>query len=290
MTLREALLEDVPEMQRFLRARAETSMFLLSNLDAHGIGEIVHPHGSVFWLHHGAGGIDAVLGASNSGFLMVQAPDLPPAVWAEWAAVLSGRFLRGITGDDAQVRRALAALGLRAGDLSMNASEPLYRLELDRLDTPPTLGPAQMRPASQADRPMLCDWYETYLMETGLTNDRDRAREEAAARALTASRGGAERLLIEEGRPVAVASINAQAGDMVQVGGVFVPGPERNRGLGGRVTAARLAEARDAGARVAILFSNNDAASRAYESIGFERIGDYRVSILKRPAPAGAVA
>ena len=46
-------------------------------------------------------------------------------------------------------------------------------------------------------------------------------------------------------------------------------------------------EARDAGARVAILFSNNDAASRAYESIGFERVGAYRVGVLKSALTVG---
>lgn len=56
------------------------------------------------------------------------------------------------------------------------------------------------------------------------------------------------------------------------------------------MTAARLAEARAAGARVAILFSNNDAASRAYEAIGFRRVGDYRVCVLNRPIFLGAPA
>ena len=115
----------------------------------------------------------------------------------------------------------------------------------------------------------------------------ERALEEARARAAAAARPGMERLLIVEGAPVACASINASAADMVQVGGVFVPTARRNRGHGRRVTAARLAEARDAGARVAILFSNNDAASRAYESIGFERVGAYRVAVLKSALTVG---
>ena len=287
MTLREALPEDIPAMAAFLMRHAETSMFLMSNLADHGTDERVHPHGTRYWLHHGAAGIAAIFGATNGGFLMVQAPDLPGAVWSEWARALAGHMMRGITGDDIQVRRALAVLGLKAGDVASNHAEPLYRLDLDRLDAPEG---AIMRAAGEADREMLTGWYVDYLIDTGLTRDRARAGEEAAARALAASRGGAERLLVEDGRPVAAASINARAGDMVQVGGVFVPAAERNRGLGRRVTAARLAEARAAGARVAILFSNNDAASRAYEAIGFRRVGDYRVCVLNRPIFLGAPA
>ena len=50
------------------------------------------------------------------------------------------------------------------------------------------------------------------------------------------------RLLLEAGAPVAMAGINARVGDVVQVGGVFVPEGARNRGLGRRVTAALLRE------------------------------------------------
>jgi predicted GNAT family acetyltransferase len=53
--------------------------------------------------------------------------------------------------------------------------------------------------------------------------------------------------------------------------------------LARKVTRALLAEARASGAREAILFSNNDAASRAYRSIGFEQVGQYRIAFLHSP-------
>lgn len=286
MTLRLAAPEDAERIEAFLAGHAETSMFLRSNLVAHGIGETVHPHGTTYWLHEGPDGIEAVFGASNGGYLMVQAPDASAEVWRAWAQALDGRLMRGLTGDDVQVRRALAALELRVDLFAMNHAEPLYRLDLDRLEGVE----AEIRPAGEADRGMLAEWFTTYLMETGLTSDPAHARQEAEARALTASRGGRERLLLEEGQPVATASLNAQVDGIVQVGGVFVPVAARNRGLGRKVTAARLAEARADGARMAILFSNNDAASRAYEAIGFERIGAYRVAVLKTPIFVGGTA
>ncbi|MGR3804365.1 GNAT family N-acetyltransferase [Marinibacterium profundimaris] len=282
--LRPAAAADRDAMQAFLAGHAETSMFLRSNLAAHGLDERCHPHGTTFWLLEAAGELTGVMGATNAGYLMVQAPGAGPAAWAEWNAALRGQLIRGITGEDRQVRRALAALGLRADRFAMNQAEPLYRLELDVLPSPCDV----MRPAQPEERDMLVGWYTRYLLETGLTDDPDRAREEAGARARVACKPGAsERLLIEDGRPVAAAALNARAGDMVQVGGVFVPEAERNRGLGRRVTAARLTQARDDGARVAILFANNPAAARAYEAIGFQRIGDYRVAVLSEPMFVG---
>lgn len=279
MTLRRATPDDVPDLQAFLASRAETSMFLRANLTAHGINEPHHPHGTTFWLWHEAGDLAGVFGATNGGYLMAQAPDLGAQVWASWVQALSGRVMRGITGDEAQVRQALMALALRVGLFSINKAEPLYRLTLSDLDDPGE----DLRPAGLEDRDMLTDWYTAYLLQTGLTDDPGRAREEARARAAAATRPGPERLLIEDGVPKACASINAQAADMVQVGGVFVPDEYRNQGLGRRVTAARLIEARSEGAQMAILFANNPAAARAYEAIGFERIGSYRVAVLKQP-------
>ena len=47
--------------------------------------------------------------------------------------------------------------------------------------------------------------------------------------------------------------------------------------------APLLAEARENGAHKAILFAAGETASKIYESIGFERIGDYRVALFETP-------
>lgn len=74
-----------------------------------------------------------------------------------------------------------------------------------------------------------------------------------------------------------------RAADAVQVGGVCVPPAVRGQGLGGAVVALQLAELREQGAKVAILFAANAAAARAYERIGFQQIGSYEVALLKAP-------
>ena len=92
------------------------------------------------------------------------------------------------------------------------------------------------------------------------------------------------------GVPVAMSAVNARLPDMVQIGGVYVPPELRSRGRGGAVVAAQLLEERARGVREAVLFANNDAAARAYERIGFARVGSYRVAILERQVTPGVAA
>ncbi|MGV6850335.1 MAG: GNAT family N-acetyltransferase [Marinibacterium sp.] len=286
MTLRLATQPDAPAIEAFLAGHAETSMFLRSNLADHGIGDSDHPHASTYWIA-GGDGISGVFGRSNAGYLMAQAPDASPAIWAAWIRALDGQLVRGLTGAEHQVQAALRAMRLRVGGFATNHAEPLYRLDLNRLAAPD----AVLRRAVSGDGDLLAGWFADYLMETGLTSDRSRAAQEAEFRARDAlDLKSAVRLPDLRGEAVAMASLNASVGDMVQVGGVFVPCAYRNRGLGRQVTAARLAEARAEGARTAILFANNPAAARAYEAIGFDCIGSYHVAVLKRPTRIEAMS
>nr|WP_275116172.1 GNAT family N-acetyltransferase [Aliiroseovarius subalbicans] len=111
----------------------------------------------------------------------------------------------------------------------------------------------------------------------------ERLDEEAKGRTDRAIATGDVRLLEVQGTPVAMTAINARLPDMVQIGGVFTPPDLRGRGHARQVVAAHLVEARAEGVKTAILFASGPAACRAYEAIGFERIGCYSLAILKNP-------
>lgn len=277
--IRWAVAADAPAIEHFLSGYPETSMFLRGNLAAHGIGLSEHPNASNYLIWPAEGAIRAVFGRSNNGYLMVQAPGAPPQAHAEAAAALSGYAMNGLTGDATQTAMLLDALNV--GDqLSLNDIEPLYRADLGNL--PAT--PEEARAPEPGDEALLTQWFADYVRDTGMElADPDAAHAEAVARAQRAIGATTTLLLKEEGRPVAMAAVNAQVADIVQIGGVFVPRSERNRGLGRRVTGALMRVVAEAGARTAILFANNPAAARAYEAIGFGRIGEYRVALAARP-------
>src|SRR6267378_1730688 len=87
-------------------------------------------------------------------------------------------------------------------------------------------------------------------------------------------------LLEDGGEPVSYTAFNARLPDIVQVGGVWTPLPLRGRGYARCAVAGSLLEARAAGARRAILFTNSTPGARAYEALGFTRAGEYGLLIL----------
>jgi predicted GNAT family acetyltransferase len=283
--IRPATTDDHAALEAFLMRHINSSMFLCSNLAEAGIGNTEHPHGTEFLLQMQGERILGVLGLTNAGFIACQVPEADVAVWAEYAEALRGRMVKGITGPDDQLDQALPALGLSGAAFSVNAAEPLYRLDLEDLILPD--GPSQIRAPQTLDMETLTFWYVGYGRDTGSMVGPDAATR-AIERAVNAIQGDVTRLLIVDGRPVAMAAFNAQFRDMVQIGGVYTPEDQRGQGYARGVVAAHLAEARGKGIKTAILFSNNDAASRAYEAIGFCRVGSYRVAILKQDVEIGS--
>ena len=62
---------------------------------------------------------------------------------------------------------------------------------------------------------------------------------------------------------------------------IYTPPALRGRGFAKAVVAASLLVARDRGSSRAVLFTNNPSAARAYEALGFRRIGDYSLVLLR---------
>lgn len=282
--LREAKAGDEADIEAFLAEHPETSMFLRGNLRQFGLSGSDDPRATEYWLCEKAGRITAVFGLSKAGFGMCQAPHADKALWEAFAAAIAGRKLAGITGEAGQVERARVALGLTDAEFVLDTPEPLYRLSLDKLIVPNGLG--ALRAPTPADRALLTDWHAAYLEELRMTSP-ERRDEEARERAERSIRSGESRLLIVEDRPVAHTAFNSRLPDMVQIGGVYTPPALRGRGYARRAVALHLAEARAQGVKTAILFASGPAACRAYEAIGFERIGDYTLAILKAPVVIG---
>lgn len=267
---------DADAIESFLAQHAPTSMFLRSNLAAHGLGGSTADTATEMMICVTGGRVLGVFGISNSGYLLVQNPSLmaPPAQLRNaWA----GRRVLGMTGAVAQVAPVLEALGLRDAPASLNRDEPLYDLTLSTLTGPFD----DLRAPKPADHDMLCAWFADYLRDTGLSDDVAAMNSDAERRATRAIERTRLAIMEVDGTPVAMTDFNAQVADIVQIGGVFVPRQLRNKGYGRRVVAAHLAQAREDGINRAILFAANKAAARAYEAIGFRHIGQFRVVLFE---------
>ncbi|MEO9576420.1 MAG: GNAT family N-acetyltransferase [Tateyamaria sp.] len=283
--LRRAMPQDAEAMEVFLAQYAATSMFLRSNLAAHGTDEHTHPHGTTFFLTTEGLEITGIFGISNGGYLMAQAPDAPPEDWDAFAAAIKGRTVAGMTGRPIQVAACLSATGQTLGPWAVLADEPLYHLTLaDLADVP-----GKVRTPAETDRALLEAWFTTYALDTGQAEPGDGPTEWAKARAGAAIGSDDVVILEENGTPLAMAGINARLPDIVQVGGVFTPDGMRGNGYARRATAGLLRQCRAQGVTQSVLFAHNAVAARAYEALGFQHVGEYRVALLTTPRVVGAL-
>lgn len=278
--IRQTRPEDLTALLGFLRQHVDSSMFLLGNIEAHGLGNETHPHGTHVLVHEEAGGITGAFGATNSGYLMCQHPGVTAAIARDYIDRLGNWRILGMTGAADQVAMFLDALPIAADAWQVNRVEPL--LSRDLADLP--VADARLRAPVPSDRAMLTDWFTGYLVETGIL-DRTTAPDHASTRAQSAVASGGVRLLVgPDGAAIGMSAVNARATDVVQLGGVYVAPRFRGQGHAGRMIAAHLAELRATGTNRAILFAASDAATGAYLRLGFAVIGSYRIAMLRAPA------
>jgi RimJ/RimL family protein N-acetyltransferase len=276
--LRRATEADLPAVEAFLASRVATSMFLSGNLRDFGLAMDQGsdpPKSMVLWLSEAAGEITGVIGYAAAGYVVFEVLALTPAQYPAIRKALYGRKLLGLNGAVDQVAHLVAALDLPCHSAVMDEVEPHYHLRLGDLILP--AGPGQLRPAKAQDLPLLAQW--RMASEVEILGARDTA--ENRSRALTSLQElhAADRLRVLEraGAVVAMTNFNAALPSIVQVGGVYTPPDMRGRGYARRAVALHLAEAQLGSVNEAILFAANPAAARAYEAIGFQQIGHYRI-------------
>jgi uncharacterized protein len=207
--------------------------------------------------------------------VFLQAPR-SPANLARIAIEATGRPLLAIVGPLSQVETAHAGSSLGEQAVQKRSIEGLFVLNLSNLIAPGPVGSSATccRRAESQDVALLREWRFSYELEcTGLP-DTDATR----LRAAQMIEGHVERkeafLWEVEGRPVSLCTHTARVSDIVQIGGVWTPPEWRGRGYARRVVAGALQVAEQEGVTRAVLFTENPAARRCYEALGFQRAGD----------------
>jgi RimJ/RimL family protein N-acetyltransferase len=278
--IRVLLDADADAMRAFLAPRAATSMFLLSNSLAAGLVD----HGQLLQATYvgafDAGELVGVAAHCWNGMLLVQAPPelIAPSVVHELARAAVARSSRAVTGfsgpaDQVAVIRGAFALPPPAVD----EVEQLYELALTDLRVPDALarGDVRCRRPTADERSQVVAWRHAYHLESLAATDGD----ELVARVVRETDGAIARqqlwVLESAGGIVATTAFNARIPSTAQVGGVYTPPEHRGRGFARCAVAGSLIDARSDGNERAILFTPNAAAARAYEAIGFRRIGEY---------------
>lgn len=277
---------DEREVEAFLAAHADSSLFLIRNLLDTGLSDgDTRYHGT--WA--GAFENGALVGLAQHtrfGSVLVQAP-AHAAVVTEEAVRASTWPVAGFIGPWHQALVARAALGWADAPMRMESHESLYALALDALRVPDALsrGEWQCRRACRDEIDRLVEWRVAYNIEANSQADGSDLRAWSREEIERGLDEDASWVLEVNGEPVAYQQFNAMLPNCVQVGGVWTPPPLRGRGFARAVVAGALLAARAAGVRRSVLFTGlaNVAARRAYTALGFERIGDWGLLFMRWP-------
>lgn len=262
--------KDLPRAKALLQERRAEAMFPLSNLERYGLDGDA-PYAMRLWRRG-----ENLLGLTRSGTVM----PCGSGPWQDAAIPLEGAQISAVIGAQPAARAVVAALGCQGQPATLDRDEPHYLCRLDQLALPD--GPGALVPLKDAPRALLLQWLADYQTEALGTEART-AQRRALDDLERYQQADSHRVLMVEGRACAMTGINARAGDMVQVGGVYTPPDLRGRGHARRAVALHLQEHRRTGTSAAVLFAANVPAQRAYEAIGFRQIGLWCLLLLADP-------
>ncbi len=268
------------ELEAFFARYAETSMFQRSNLRWGGLedhGEVYQ--GTYVGERDGAGALCAVVAHYWNGCVMVQAPGGPTGALVRGLREACGREVDAILGPYEQVVATQVLLGMEEAPCARASKEYLYARGLEGVEAHGLLSEVGVvaRRAREEDLDVLAAWRAAYMVEALWMDPSEvdeREAREGMARSVEQRRGW---VLERDGVLVAYTGNNAEIEDTHQLGGVWTPPEHRGRGYAKAVITRQLMDMREEGKVRAILFTDeeNVSAQRAYEGIGFERIGEY---------------
>ena len=273
---------DEARAERFLRAHPDTSLILRSNLRAAGLRyEGQRLQGTwVGWEEQAE--LRGVVCHTWNGHLVCQAP-AHAAELAQFARAQSNRKVEGLLGPWAQLESARRALKLEEPPPSFACRDVLFGLQLSELIIP--TGGWECRRVGAEELEVVAQHRMDFVIEELGAKPTEATRISARKTVEGIAAEGNYFVLRVEGRVVCSACFNARIPDCVQLGGVFTPRADRNRGYARRVVAGMLAVARDEGVTRAVLFTGPQSvfAQRAYQAIGFQQIGEYGLVLWSSP-------
>lgn len=276
--------QDRPELEQLLWQYADTSLFMLGNLNLSGIDDNGKAYEGTYLGAFENGKLVAVIVRYWNGNCMPQGEiNAVLDIWQQ-RQLFTGP-INGFVGRDdlCSVLRDLflAENECSVTDMDLNNREVLYRLALSQLKPPQTK--LMLRLACEADFEFLLPWMLDYNVEA-LNATRDQELAEHCHDSLLRRLAVENCFVLFNGeQPVATTGFNARVDSYIQVGGVFTPKDNRGKGYAQAAVAQSLQMAQAQGYTDCILFTDeeNHSARTAYENIGFKQTGHFGLYLLK---------
>ncbi|KZL25533.1 MULTISPECIES: GNAT family N-acetyltransferase [unclassified Pseudovibrio] len=278
----------------FLMNHVYSSMFLLNNIEKAGLEYTSELYSGEYWgAYDEADELKGVLAQFWNGNLMSQAPDLNALeTLTTYFREVVNRPVAGMVADGEQASFVLNKLNFPANAYNTNRSEGLYQLALEdlQLSEKSTSDQFSLIATSEADASLLFDWLKAYELEAFDGEASEEHDKHITNRVMEMQKSGNAWVLLDREQPVALSGFNATLAEIVQVGPVWTPPEHRNNGYARAVVALTLDLVKKQGVRRSVLFTDNPAAAKAYEAIGFKQNGSFHLALLKEPVELSSVS
>jgi predicted GNAT family acetyltransferase len=282
--LRPVMPGDEAAIAAYLERHWASTMLMRANLRMGGLVDQGHPIQGTYVAMWDGGTIESLAVHYGNGALVLHAPRALGLVVREAAAV-SRRPVAALTGPWLQVETAATTTGIVERSQLHGTPQVLMTLELAKLGVPEAVIRENVRGrlAAVADIETLLPWRMARDAETYGIADTPATR--ATARRDMEEQVRVQGLYVAEtNRLVAMASYDAWQPDAVQIGGVWVPAPLREKGYGAVAVAeaAHAAHAYGVPRATLVVEKSHRTAMSAYRALGFIGIGDYGMLAYRR--------
>lgn len=275
----------IDELSSYLNHYQETTMFIRNNLYYSGITYQNAPFHGEYYGSFEHNQLNGVLVHYWNDNLMMQTENFSVlAALVEEFQLKGTRPIAGILGEDRQANFVIDKLGLDTSLFAINYQEKLFLLNLEKMMAPPTIHSSNctLKTIQDCELDVIKEWLIAYHIET-LGDDANNPKlEESIIAEIQDKQLSQNRwVLFANKTPVSLCGFNANLPDIVQLGPVYTPPSLRNKGFARIAVYLCLKQAAAQQVKRAILFTNDNAAIRAYLALGFQQIGKYRLALLK---------
>jgi len=281
MQIRQVEQKDLGHLQTFLEKYKPYCMFLLNNLLISGLGFKDKPYHGDYWaIFDSDNRVYGTLAIYWNGNIMLHGEGLKHISQLLASFKQHNQYpIGGIIGENAFVLRAISELELENHQYNVNRKETLYTISASQLKRPSQLDENRhyLIPLQQLDKDILFQWLWDYEIEAMHQVPGDALKHHVNLRIDRFMQDEDCWALLQNEEPVALCGFNARIPDMVQLGPVFTPKTYRSKGFAKIMVYLALKSSQ---VQSAILFTDNPAATKAYQAIGFKPIGEYRLAIL----------
>ena len=279
--------QDANALDKLLSPHTAEAYYLRSNALASGLSYEGKALQAEYFGAFSNGQIIGAIAYSWMHSILLYASDLeclPSLAQAIMPSIIKrGGVIEAILGLAPQVDAVIGGLRISKEAFRRWDRDGLFLLSLDSLSVRPLPEGFSIRLAAPQDRETLIGWRMAFNVEANGAASGDQLKAKAEKEIDLWLKSKDTFLLEDKGTPVSFCGIGGEVPEMAIIGPVWTPSEYRNRGYAKLVTGngLKMRAADKPLLSAATLFASRPDAVRAYESLGFKRIADWRLVLLK---------